>query len=68
MPRKQSGQLPANKPHFTFVKGLITEGSHVNFPEDAAREIVNVDIDINGFVKRRLGLQMQEDVWTPPTP
>lgn len=51
-----SGTLVEDRKIFTFVKGLNTEAKHTSFPENTARELVNVDLTIAGSVVRRLGL------------
>lgn len=37
-------------------KGLVTEGNPLSYPDDAAKDLSNVDILTNGTVRRRLGL------------
>lgn len=43
----------------TFVKGLITEASPLNFPEQAAKDILNFELNRNGTVYRRLGFGLE---------
>lgn len=40
----------------TFVGGLITEASPLTFPENAAKDLDNVDLRRDGSIYRRLGL------------
>ena len=46
---------------FAPVRGLITEASDMNFPQDAAYDLDNVEIDKDGRVLRRLGLAPETD-------
>ena len=43
----------------TFVKGLITEASPLNFPEQAAKDIVNFELNRDGTLYRRLGFGLE---------
>jgi hypothetical protein len=43
----------------TFVGGLNTEATALNFPENAAQEIDNFDLVRTGEIKRRLGLDFE---------
>jgi hypothetical protein len=45
----------------TFIKGLITEATGMNFPEHAAIEADNVRFNSKGNVTRRLGINLEED-------
>jgi len=45
---------------FTFVKGLITEGTGVTSPENSMVDGDNVDIGISGICRRRNGLDLEE--------
>lgn len=54
MPRKNATQVD-NK----FVRGLITETTALNFPEDAATETWNCVFDDDGTVTRRLGFDYE---------
>ncbi len=54
MPR-QSGSFTEN----TFVKGLITEATGLNFPEQAVTETDNCVFDEDGTVKRRYGFDYE---------
>ena len=42
-----------------FTGGLNTEAGPFNFPENAVSEISNLDISLDGSVKRRLGLDTE---------
>jgi len=44
------------KNYLTFVAGLITEASPLTFPENAAKDLDNVDLRRDGSIYRRLGL------------
>ena len=44
---------------FTPIRGLITEGNKGNFPQDAAVDLDNVEILIDGTVMRRKGLNIE---------
>jgi hypothetical protein len=46
-----------------FTGGLNTEATSLNFPENAAQDIDNLDLFITGEVRRRLGLDF-EDAYT----
>lgn len=45
----------------SFVKGLITEASPLNFPENASLSEENFEILVNGSRQRRLGLDFEEN-------
>lgn len=51
----------ADKTFINFLKGKNSESSPTAVPEGTARVIQNVDIDINGTVSRRLGLDYELD-------
>lgn len=42
-----------------FTKGLVTEFTGLNFPENAATDCDNVTFDITGNVYRRLGIEFE---------
>jgi hypothetical protein len=42
-----------------FIKGLITEATALNFPEDACTETFNCVFDHLGRVTRRLGIDLE---------
>lgn len=44
------------KNFLTFVAGLITEASPLSFPENAAKDLDNLDLRRDGSIYRRLGL------------
>lgn len=54
MPR-QAGSFVEN----SFVKGLITEATGLNFPEQAVTETDNCVFDERGLVRRRLGIDLE---------
>lgn len=43
----------------TFTKGLITEATGLNFPDDSCTDILNSVIDTQGRVTRRLGFEYE---------
>lgn len=45
---------------FTFVKGLLTETSKLNEPDNSASDIKNVVVGIDGVARRRKGLQTED--------
>lgn len=45
----------------SFVKGLVTEASGLNFPENACTETWNCIFEQTGKVRRRLGVAPEED-------
>mgnify|MGYP003527194809 CR=1 FL=1 len=53
---KQSTKVEFN----TFVKGLITEASPLNFPKDASLDEENFELKRNGGRRRRLGFAFEE--------
>jgi len=44
-----------------FTKGLITEATALNFPENAATDADNCDFSIIGGVERRLGIDYEDN-------
>lgn len=56
MPTKQAQRAEIN----TFVKGLITEASPLNFPPDASADEENFDLHRDGSRSRRLGMDFEE--------
>ena len=51
MPRKRG-----IKQNFTFNKGWNTEASPMTFPENTAKDLDNVVLDVDGSVRRRMGV------------
>ena len=51
MPRQAATKVYAN-----FTGGLVTEANKLSYPENAAIDIDNLDINENGSVQRRAGL------------
>ena len=47
------------KNYFSFSKGKITEANGLSFPENSLREAVNVSINYDGTVQRRLGVDYE---------
>lgn len=47
-----------------LTRGLITEATGLNFPEDAVTQAENVKFDPVGFVERRLGIDLEDDADT----
>ena len=54
MPRQQ-----ARKQLLNFVGGLNTESSPLSFPENTAKALDNVDLNRDGSIKRRRGLDFE---------
>ena len=48
------------KTFFSFVGGLNTDASPMNTPENSAKVLNNVDLDIGGKISRRLGLDFED--------
>jgi hypothetical protein len=44
----------------TFVGGLVTEASPLTFPENTALDINNFEINKNGTLRRRLGMDFED--------
>ena len=49
-----------------FTGGLNTEATSLNFPENAAQDIDNLDLFITGEVKRRLGVDFEDSYTVRP--
>ena len=45
----------------TFVGGLVTEASALNFPEQAARDIENFELNKDGTINRRPGFGFEQN-------
>lgn len=60
---KQSARAEVN----TFVRGLITEASPLNFPPNASLDEQNYELNRDGTRDRRLGLDYEEDSVLIPT-
>lgn len=45
----------------SFVKGLLTEATGLNFPENACTETYDCVFEHTGEVRRRLGIQLEDD-------
>lgn len=50
-----------HKNNYSFTGGIITEASPLTSPENAARSMVNFDIESSGKVSRRLGVDYETD-------
>lgn len=48
-----------DKPYVNFSRGLITEATGLTYPDNSVQEIDNCDINIDGSVQRRLGLDLE---------
>jgi len=48
-----------NKPVFSFTKGKVTEASALTYPENSAKTLTNFDINLDGTVQRRLGVDFE---------
>lgn len=51
----------------TFVKGLITEASPLNFPANASLDEINFELNRDGTRDRRLGLDLESNFSVFPT-
>lgn len=51
----------AIKNYFQFNKGLITEATGLSYPENSMKAAVNIDLNFDGSIKRRRGLQYEVD-------
>ena len=54
----------SNKEYNTFVRGIITEGTPIAFPENASIDEKNFELDINGSRTRRLGMNVENNGFT----
>lgn len=54
MPRDAAIQVENN-----FTRGLITEATGLNFPENASTDTYNCDFEATGLVRRRLGVDYE---------
>lgn len=52
-------QVPAEKNHFSFQTGLITDASPLGHPEDSVQDIENYEILQDGSIRRRRGLDRE---------
>lgn len=48
-----------DKTYRSFINGLVTEASGLTYPENSCRDLDNVDIEISGLARRRLGLSQE---------
>lgn len=56
---EKMARIKAEKTYRSFINGLITEASGLTYPENSCRDLDNVDIEVNGLVRRRLGLAQE---------
>lgn len=63
-------QAAATKQYLNFIGGLVTEVNPMVFPENTCKDMDNVDLYRQGYIRRRLGLNFEtsyaysEDSWT----
>lgn len=57
-------QQPIVSVENSFVNGLVTEATGLNFPEAACTETYDCEFDIDGSVYRRLGLDFEDNFAT----
>lgn len=50
-----------NKPYFNFSKGLFTEASPLNYPENASVDEANFVLNKDGSRSKRLGLDLEDN-------
>lgn len=55
-------QSSASKPYTNFVAGLVTEANELSHPENAAIDMVNLDLQEDGSLTRRAGLAFDSSV------
>ena len=49
----------ADKNYFQFTQGKITEASPLTFPENSMKDELNIDINFDGTIQRRLGVDYE---------
>ncbi len=59
MPRNTASSVENN-----FIRGLITEATGLNFPENACTDTDNCHFDLTGAVRRRLGFNFEDSANT----
>lgn len=52
--------MQLDRPVYTFARGINTEASFINFPENCSLDEENYELQINGARRRRRGLQMED--------
>jgi hypothetical protein len=57
-------QRPATLIENSFVNGLVTEATGLNFPDKAVTETYDCEFDLDGSVYRRTALDLEEDYTT----
>lgn len=58
----------AEKSYFRFTAGKITEASPLTFPENSMKDELNIDINFDGTIQRRRGLDFEEGYSLTSTP
>jgi hypothetical protein len=48
----------------SFLKGLVTEATGLNFPENAVADTYNCVFEVDGSLRRRLGIDFEDDFQT----
>lgn len=56
------GRARGAKQYFNFTKGWVTEASPMSFPENTAKDLDNVILDLDGSIRRRPGVDFESDV------
>jgi hypothetical protein len=51
----------ADKSYFRFTQGKITEASPLTFPENSMKDELNIDINFDGTIQRRRGVDYEAD-------
>lgn len=51
----------ADKSYFRFTQGKITEASPLTFPENSMKDELNIDINFDGTIQRRLGVDYEDN-------
>jgi|SRR5688572_2571682 len=57
-------QRPATLIENSFVNGLVTEATGLNFPDKAVTETYDCEFDLDGSVYRRTAIDLEEDYTT----
>lgn len=52
----------AEQSYFRFTQGKITEASPLSFPEDSMKDCSNIDINFDGTIQRRRGIEWESGV------
>lgn len=51
----------ADKSYFRFTQGKVTEASPLTFPENSMKDELNININFDGTIQRRLGVDYEDD-------